>query len=425
MKNLCFCFQMHVPSRLRRYRFTEIGTDHYYYDDLQTEELVMWMVNTSWLPLCRTIAEMIRLSKKRFRCGLAVTGTTLELLEQYVPEMIDLLKQLAESGCVEMVATPYAYSLAAEYDAEEFALQLQMHRNKVAEMFGVSSSVLWNTELLYSDEIAALAYKLGYKTVMTEGAKHVLSWKSPDKVYYSSVGAKQKVLLRNMALSDSLSFHFSDPSWSDYPMDAGKFIGMLCDGKDSDGVVNLWMGAEAFGIMQNAATGIFDFLKALPYFALERNMRFLTPSEAAKAAAEETVSVHYPMSWAGEGKDLSVFNGNDLQQEALKKLYAVVERVHLCSDKQLKENWLQLQDINHLHYMNHVERGRSNYDSAYEAFINYMNVLSDFLQLVDEQYPTTVENEELNSLLKTIANQEKELAALKQQLKDLKRKKQK
>ena len=410
MKNLCFCFQMHVPSRLRRYRFTEIGQDHYYYDDLQTEELVSWMVNTSWLPLCRTIAEMIRLSKKRFRCGLAITGTTLELLEQYVPEMIDLLKQLTESGCVEMVATPYA---------------LQMHRNKVAEMFGVSSSALWNTELLYSDEIAALAYKLGYKTVMTEGAKHVLSWKSPDKIYNSTVGPKQKVLLRNMALSDSLSFRFSDPSWSDYPMDAGKFIGMLCDGRETDGVVNLWMGAEAFGIMQNAGTGIFDFLKALPYFALERNMRFVTPSEAAKAAAEETVSVPYPMSWAGEGKDLSVFNGNDLQQEALKKLYTVVERVHLCSDKQLKENWLQLQDINHLHYMNHVERGRSNYESAYEAFINYMNVLSDFLQLVDEQYPITVENEELNSLLKTISNQEKELAALQQQLKELKRKKQK
>ena len=425
MKNLCFCFQMHVPSRLRRYRFTEIGQDHYYYDDLQTEEFVSWMVNTSWLPLCRTVAEMIRLSKKRFRCGLALTGTTLELLEQYAPEMVDLLKQLTESGCVEMVATPYAYSLAAAYDAEEFAAQLEMHRTKTAEMFGTSSSALWNTELLYSDEIAALAYKLGYKTIMTEGAKHVLSWKSPDRVYNSCVGARQKVLLRNMALSDSLSFRFSDPSWSDYPMDAGKFIGMLCDSKDSDGVVNLWMGAEAFGIMQNAGTGIFDFLKALPYFALERNMRFVTPSEAAKAAAEETVSVPYPMSWAGEGKDLSVFNGNDLQQEALQKLYAVVERVHLCSDKQLKENWLLLQDVNNMQYMNHIDHGRSNYESSYDAFINYMNILADFLQLVDEQYPTTVENEELNSLLKTIHNQEDEIADLQQQVKELKRRKQK
>jgi len=323
------------------------------------------------------------------------------------------------------VATPYSYSLAAAYNASEFASQVEMQRGKVSEMFGTSTTTLWNTELLYDDESGATAYKLGYKTVMTEGAKHVLAWKSPNRVYQSCVNSRQKLLLRNMALSDGLSFHFADPAWKECPHDAGQLASLLASLPEDDQVVNIWMGAETFGIMQPAHTGIFDFLKAIPYFALERNIGFTTPSEAARQTASESLSVPYAMSWAGEGKDLSVYTGNDLQQEALQKLYAVTERVHLCEDKNLKENWLQLQDINHLHYMNHTEHGRSNYESAYDAFINYMNVLADFLQLVDEQYPTTIGNEELNSLLQTIRNQEDEIAALKQQLKDLKRKKKK
>lgn len=422
MKNICFCFQMHAPYRMKRYRFFEIGQDHYYYDDMQTEEHVIWLVHTSYMPLCRTLQEMIRLSKGRFHCALSVSGVMLEMLQQYAPEMIDVLKDLADSGCVEFVVTPYSQSLATVYSDTEAAEQLQSQQAIVKQLFNQQSTTICNTELIYSDEIAISLYQQGYKTVMTEGAKHVLSWKSPNYVYSSASAPKMKMLLRNSYLSDELAFHFADSDWHNYPMDAERYIEQLAALPEEEQVVNIWVGAETFGIRQHAMTGIFDFLKALPYFALEQDMSFTTPSEAAKKlAAKDVVVAPYPITWAGEAKDLSIYNGNDLQQEALQKLFAVAERVHLCKDKQLKHDWLLLQDVNYMHYMNHIDQGATHYESAYDAFINYMNILSDFLQRVDEQYPTTIENEELNELLKTIQNQEKEIERLEKQLNEAKK----
>ena len=227
-----------------------------------------------------------------------------------------------------------------------------------------------------------------------------------------------KVLLRNTNLSDELSFHFSDPNWANFPMDAEKYANQLQALPEGEDIINIWVGAETFGIRQNAGSGIFDFLKALPYYAIEREIGFLTPSEAAKKlSADDVLSSPYPLTWSGEAKDLSIYTGNDLQQEAIHKLFAVAERVHLCQDKALKTNWLRLQDVNYLHNMNHIDQGETQYESAYDAFINYMNILSDFLQTVEEQYPTTIENEELNELLKTIRNQEEEIQLLQAKLK--------
>ena len=421
MKNICFCFQMHAPYTLKRYRFFEIGQDHYYCDDMQTEDRVESLINASYLPLCNTLAEMIRLSKGKFHCAISVSGIMLEMLEQYAPEMIDELKELAATGCVEFVVTPYAYSLASVYSDTEAVEQLMGQKEMVKKVLGVESTTAFLTELLYSDEIAIQLHKLGFKAVMTEGAKHILSWKSPNYVYSSSAAPKLKVLLRNATLSDELAFHFSDPAWSNFPMDSEKYA-MAIAAATEEQVANIWVGAETFGVRQNAMTGIFDFLKALPYYVLEQGMGFMTPGEVAKkCAANDAVVAPYPLTWAGEAKDLSTYTGNDLQQEALQKLYAVAERVHLCKDKQLKRDWLILQDVNYLHYMNHIDQGATQFESAYDAFINYMNILSDFLQRVEEQYPTTIENEELNELLKTIQNQEKEIAKLEQQLKDAKK----
>ena len=413
---------MHAPYRLKRYRFFEIGHDHYYYDDMATEEHVNWLVETSYLPLCNTIKDMINLSKGKFHCAISVSGTMIEMFEQFNPEMIDVLKELAASKCVEFLATPYAYSLASEYNEEEFKEQLKFQGDLLESILGVKAQTVWNTELLYTDESAYNLNKLGYKVILTEGAKHVLSWKSPNRVYQSAGAPKMKVLLRNTNLSDELSFHFSDPGWANFPMDAEKYANQLQALPEGEDIINIWVGAETFGIRQNAGTGIFDFLKALPYYALEREMGFMTPAEAAKKlAAEDVLSSPYPLTWSGEAKDLSVYAGNDLQHEALNKLYAVAERVHLCQDKNLKTNWLRLQDVNYLHYMNHIDQGETQYESAYDAFINYMNVLSDFLQTVEEQYPTTIENEELNELLKTIRNQEEEIQALQAKLKKAKK----
>ena len=423
MKNICFCFQMHAPYKMKRYRFFEIGQDHYYYDDMQTEEHLEYLVNTSYLPLCNTIKEMIRLSKGRFHCALSVSGTTLEMFQQFAPEMIDVLNELAQTGCVEFVATPYAYSLASVYSETEAVEQLQLQQAMVKELFGVESSTICNTELVYSDEIAIQLYQQGYKTVMTEGAKHILSWKSPNYIYQSASAPKMKVLLRNANMSDELAFHFSDPNWYNYPMDAEKYTAQIAALPEEEQVVNIWVGAETFGVRQHAMSGIFDFLKALPYHAMDKSIGFMTPSEVAKKfATNDVVVAPYPLTWAGEAKDINIYTGNDLQNEALQKLYAVAERVHLCQDKQLKRDWLLLQDVNYFHYMNHIDQGSTHFESAYDAFINYMNVLSDFLQRVDEQYPTTIENEELNELLKTINNQEKEIEKLEEQIKALKKK---
>ena len=422
MKNICLCFQMHAPYRLKRYRFFEIGHDHYYYDDMATEEHINWLVQTSYLPLCQTIKDMINLSKGKFHCALSVSGTMLEMFEQFNPEMIDILKELAATKAVEFLATPYAYSLASEYNEEEFKKQLKFQGELLEMILGVKAQSVWNTELLYTDELAYNLNKLGYKAILTEGAKHVISWKTPNKVYQSAGAPKMKVLLRNTNLSDELSFHFSDPGWANFPMDAEKYADMLKALPEGEDIINIWVGAETFGVRQNAGTGIFDFLKALPYFALEREMGFMTPAEAAKKlAAEDVLSSPYPLTWSGEAKDLSIYTGNDLQQEALNKLYAVTERVHLCQDKSLKTNWLRLQDVNYLHFMNHIDQGETQFESAYDAFINYMNILSDFLQTVEEQYPTTIENEELNELLKTIRNQEEEIQKLNEKLKKAKK----
>ena len=423
MKNICFCFQMHAPYKMKRYRFFEIGQDHFYYDDMQTEEQVEYLVNASYLPLCHTIKEMIRLSKSRFHCALSITGIALEMFQQYAPEMIDTLKELADTGCVEFVATPYAYSLATVYSDTEATEQLKLQQAMVKELFGVQSTTICNTELVYSDEIAIQLYQLGFKTVMTEGAKHILSWKSPNYVYQSASAPKMKVLLRNGNASDELAFHFADPNWYNYPMDAEKFTAQLSALPEEEQVTNIWVDAETFGVRHHGSCGIFDFLKALPYHAMDKSIGFMTPSEVAKKfAANDVIVAPYPITWAGEAKDLGIYTGNDLQNEALQKLYAVAERVHLCQDKQLKHDWLLLQDVNYFHYMNHIDQGSTHFESAYDAFINYMNVLSDFLQRVDEQYPATIENEELNELLKTINNQEQEIAKLEEQIKALKKK---
>lgn len=422
MRNISFCFLMHAPYRLKRYRFFDIGQDHYYYDDMQTEEHINWLVNTSYMPLLCTLKEMVNMSHGKFHFGLAVSGVMLEMLEQYNPEVIDLMKELADTKAVEFAAVPYGYSLAAEYAPTEFAHQLEREAQKIEELFGQKPTTLWNSELLYNDEIGDQIAKMGYKAAMLEGAKQLLSWRSPNYLYQSASSKSLKLLMRNGALSDELQFHFSDPTWHNFPMDAEKYASQIAGIQGEEPVINLWMAADTFGIRQNAGTGIFDFLKALPYYCLEREIGFLTPGEAAKKlTATDVIPVPFATTWCGEGKDLSQFNGNDLQHEAFDKLYAVTERVRMCKDKALRRDWYVLQSDDHFHYMNHIDAGNTNYESAYDAFINYMNVLSDFLLRVDEQYPTTIENEELNELLKTINNQEKEIAALEKELKAAKK----
>ena len=412
MRNICFYFQIHTPFRLKRYRFFDIGNDPYYYDEFQTAERLNVLVQNSYLNANRTIAEMIRSSNGKFKCAFSISGITLELFEQFAPEVIDSFKELAVTGSVEFLAEPYAHSLSSVFDADEFVRQVKMHASKIEELFGKKPTALFNAELIYSDEIGDIVSKMGYKTMLIDEAKHIMGWKSPNYVYQHSYISKLKLLVRNYKLSDDMAFRFTNLALSEE-----KFVGWLSALPQNENVITIGMGYEVFGITQPAHTGIFDFLKALPYHAMEQQMSFVLPSEISKKAESAgPLSVPYPISWVGDDKDLTPWTGNDLQQEALNKLYAVGERVRLCTDKSLLLDWLILQSTEHFRYMSHKDPYGTYYETPYEAFMNYMNVLADFLDRVEAQYPSTIDNEELNELLKTINHQELEIKRLEDEL---------
>ncbi len=420
MKAICFYFQIHQPFRLKNYRFFDIGNDHYYYDDFANDEIITRIAHRSYLPANEMLLEMIRANGKNFKVAFSISGTALEQLEQYVPEFIDSMKELAGTGCVEFLSETYAHSLASLEDVEEFVAQVKAHDEKIYQLFGLKPKVFRNTELIYSDDIASIVASMGFKGAITDGAKHILGWKSPNYLYTASSAPKLKLLLRNSKLSDDISFHFSNTEWPSYPLTADKYLDWIAQLPQEEQLVNLFMNYEAFGELQPQQSGIFEFMKALPRFAVERDIQFWTPSEViSKLKPVDALVIPTPISWSDEARDTSAWLGNMLQQEAVKKLYSIGERVRLCQDKRVKQDWNDLQASAPCFYLStkHSSDGSvhshySPYDSPYTAFTNYMNVLSDFMIRVEAQYPTDIDNEELNALLLTIRNQEKEIEEL-------------
>lgn len=276
MKAICFYFQIHQPFRLKRYRFFDIGNDHYYYDDFANDDIVTRIAHRSYIPAAQTLLNMIE-KYPHFHCALSVTGTALEQFEQYVPEFIDLLKKLAATGRVEFLAETYAHSLSSLTDPDEFANQVRVHDEKIHDLFGVKPKVLRNTELIYCDEMAPQILAMGFKGVITEGAKHILGWKSPNYVYSAATAPNLKILLKNSKLSDDIAFRFSNPEWDAYPLTADKYIDWIASTPQEEQIINLFMNLETFGELQPRETGIFQFLEALPHFAQERGIDFWTP----------------------------------------------------------------------------------------------------------------------------------------------------
>ena len=424
MKAISLNFEIHQPMRLKRYRFFDIGNDHYYYDDFLNDEIVSRIAERAYIPAAKTLLRMVEETKGAFRCSIAISGDAIEQFEQYVPEMISLLKKLAATGRVEFLAVPYAYSLASIVDPEEFAEQVRIQSNKLNTLFGVDPQVLRNTEMIYDDDIAPQILAMGYKGVLTEGAKHILGWKSPDYVYSSASAPKLKILLRNSKLSEDISRRFGDTSWDQYPLTADKYMDWIAATPPEEQIVNICLNLEVFGDTFDASTGILQFFEALPRMAAERGIEFWTPSEAiAKLKPVDSLVVMHPISNADEARDVSAWMGNKLQNEAINKLYSVAERVRLCDDRRLKQDWWYLQASDHFFYMStkHMADGSAHamfspYETPYQAFTNYMNVLSDFIVRVEDQYPMEIENEELNSLLTTIRNQEREITTLNKEL---------
>ena len=425
MKTICFYFQIHQPFRLKRYRFFDIGNDHYYYDDFQNEEIIRRIAEKCYLPANRTILEMIKNSGGKFKVAFSISGVALEQMEIYTPEVIDSFKELAATGNIEFLSETYAHSLSSLGDIDEFKHQVKKQEDKIYTLFGVKPKVFRNTELIYSDDISEAVYEMGYRGMLSEGAKHILGWKSPNYMYASCVRPDLHLLLKNDKFSEDLSERFTDYSWNEYPLTADKFISWIASTPESEQVINMFMNYEVLGSLHSASSGIFDFFKALPQYAAEKNIGFSTPSEIFKLMKPvDCLSVPYPMSWVDEERDTSSWLGNVLQQEAFRKICEIGERVRMCEPRRIRQDWYYLQSSDHFYYMStkHMgQKGFSPYDNPYDAFNNYMNVLSDFIVRVKAQFPETIENEELNSLLATIKNQGEEIEALQKELDKVKK----
>ena len=390
-RSICLYFHVHQPTRLRLYRFFDIGKDSHYYDDFTDRTIVQRIARNCYLPMNAMLLEAIRESKGAFKVAFSVTGSVLEQFDRYAPEVIDSFRKLADTGCVEFVCETYYHSLASLASTAEFRHQVLKQKTALEQWFGVTPVTFRNTELIYSDSIGREVYEMGFKTMLTEGARHIMGWRSPNHVYENDLEPGLKLLLRNYALSDDIAFRFDDKGWPEWPLTAEKFLGWL---KEADGeVVNLFMDYETFGEHRSAESGIRDFLRYLPGVVLaDGEFGFATPAEVAGMyEAVSPLSVPEPISWADEERDTSAWLGNELQQEAFNKLYSLTEKLSILNNPALWEDFGHLQESDHLYYMctkffsdGEVHKYFNPYDTPYEAFINYMNVLSDFIIRVND-----------------------------------------
>ena len=421
MKTICLYFEIHNIINLKRYRCFDIGRDHYYYDDYENERSINDVAERSYIPALGALIDMAKANNGAFKVALSVSGVALEQLETYAPRVIELLHELNETGCVEFLCEPYSHGLSSLANEECFRDDVERMRTKVEQMFGKAPKVFRNSSLIYSNEIGSIIADMGFKGILTEGAKHVLGWKSAHYLYHCAYNQNLKVLLRDFKLSDDISLRFNNSEWNEYPLFADKYIGWIADMPEEEQVINIFMELSALGVAQPLSSNILEFLKALPACAKEKGITFSTPTEIiTKLKSVDAVDVPYPMSWTDEERDISSFLGNILQREAFDKLYSVAERVHLCQDRRIKQDWDYLQASNNFRFMTtkhtglYIERGI--YDSPFDAFTNYMNIVGDFIARVDSLYPADMDNEELNSLLTTIKNQGEEIAALTKEL---------
>jgi len=388
MRTICFYFQVHQPFRLRRYKFFDIGDNHNYYNDFENKHIMRKVAEKCYLPTNQIFLDLINEYGSNFKIAYSISGVAIDQFEMYAPDVLDSFKKLVATGNVEILSETYSHSLSALKNKDEFVRQVNMHRDKIKNVFGVDTKVFRNTELIYSDSIGNDVAEMGYKGILTEGAKHVLGWKSPNYLYCNAINPKLKVLLKNFKLSDDIAFRFSNRGWEEFPLTTEKFVQWLNQVDPKEETINLFMDYETFGEHQWAETGIFNFLRALPNAVFKySNYTFSTPSEVIeKLDAVGAIHVPYPMSWADEERDLTAWLGNELQDEAFNNLYNLYDRVKEKNDPQIWRDWLYLQTSDHFYYMctkwfsdGDVHKYFNPYNSPYEAFVNYMNILSDFI----------------------------------------------
>ena len=392
-KSICLYFQVHQPNRLRLYRFFDIGKDSHYYDDFANRTILRRVAQKCYLPMNALLLELIEANKGAFKVAFSISGSVLEQFDRYAPEVIESFRKLAQTGCVEFLSETYYHSLASLASPIEFKNQVLKHKAAIEHYFGVTPKAFRNTELIYSNAIGEMVYDMGFKTMLTEGARHVLGWKSPNFIYSCAQAPSLKLLLKNSSLSDDIAFRFSDRGWSDWPLTGEKYLAWVKAAAQNDEIVNLFMDYETFGEHQKAASGIFDFMRALPEIVInDGEFEFVTPTQAAKKHRPVgELDVMDPISWADEERDVTAWLGNELQNDAFNKLNDQAEKLALLNDEALWSDFGHLQESDHFYYMctkffsdGAVHKYFNPYDTPYEAFINYMNVLSDFILRVDD-----------------------------------------
>ena len=414
MKTICLYFEIHQIIHLKRYRFFDIGIDHYYYDDYENERSITEIAERSYMPALNTIGDMIRENNGLFKVAFSISGVGMEQLEMHAPQVIAKLQELNDTGCVEFLAEPYSHGLSSLANEEAFAADVKKQAQKMKDYFGKQPTVLRNSSLIYSDDIGGQVAAMGFKGMLTEGAKHVLGWKSPHYLYHCSVAPNLKLLLRDVELSDDISLRFNNSEWEGYPLFADNYINRIASLPEEEQLINIFMELSALGMAQPLSSNILEFLKALPACAKEKGIVFSTPSEiCAKMKSVASVDVPDTLSWVDEERDVSCWLGNAMQREAFDKLYSVADRVRIVSDPRLSQDWDYLQASNNFRFMttkpSNVGLDRGIYSGPFDAFTNYMNILGDFISRVQALYPEEVDNEELNALMTTIRNQGDEI----------------
>lgn len=392
MPSICFYFQVHQPYRLRHYSFFDIGQDHFYEDAEANRTILDKVAQKCYLPMNELLLKMIRRWEGRFRVAFSLSGVAMDQFEEYQPEILDSFRALVDTGCVELISETYAHSLAALYDADEFRAQVALHDELIKRHFGVTPRVFRNTELIYRNDIARMIEDMGYEAILTEGADHILGWRSPNYMYQPSSCTKLKLLLKNYQLSDDIAFRFSNRGWDQWPLTAEKFAGWAHAVNGAGELINLFMDYETFGEHQWAETGIFDFMEALPaaVFA-DPNFDFVTPSQAAgRYSPIARIDVPNAISWADVERDLTAWIGNDMERDAIDTVYSLKGKVLADGGEGIVRTWRRLQTSDHFYYMctkwfsdGDVHRYFNPYGTPYDAYINYMNVLSDFKMTLD------------------------------------------
>ncbi len=415
MKTICLYFEIHQIIHLKRYRFFDIGTDHYYYDDYENERSINDIVERSYMPALNTLEEMIKEGNGYFKVAFSLSGVGIEQLEMHAPQIIEKLQAMNQTGCVEFLAEPYSHGLSSLIDSECFTKDVRKQCDKIKEYFGKTPTVLRNSSLIYSDDIGLMAANMGFKGMLTEGAKHVLGWKSAHYVYHCALAPKLKLLLRDIKRSDDISLRFNNAEWEGYPMFADQYIDSIAKLPEGSQVINIFMELSALGIAQPLSSNILDFIHALPKFAQAKGITFSTPSEICRnVKSVAALDVPDALSWVDEERDVSCWLGNPMQREAFEKLYSVAERVRIADDPRINQDWDYLQASNNFRFMttkpSNVGLDRGIYSSAFDAFTNYMNILGDFITRINDRYSTDIDNEQLNSLLTTIKNEGEEIA---------------